>query len=104
MYHSISAGIEAAGARTTGHARIRRYSQRVGVRSDDPNTRPRCPLSARRDPEPDQVNDLTEYVVALSHRPADAAAVARAAPVFQANCAVCHGPEAWATRRSARRT
>ncbi|HQP21619.1 MAG TPA: c-type cytochrome, partial [Phenylobacterium sp.] len=34
-----------------------------------------------------------EYVVALSHRPANAAAVGRAAPVYQANCAICHGPE-----------
>lgn len=39
-----------------------------------------------------QINDLTEYVVALSHRRADKAAVYRAAPLYQANCAVCHGP------------
>jgi cytochrome c oxidase cbb3-type subunit 3 len=31
-------------------------------------------------------------VVALSRRRADRAAVARAAPAFQQNCAVCHGP------------
>ena len=54
---------------------------------------------------PAQIDDLTEYVVALSHRPADRAAVGRAAPVFQANCAVCHGPDGpRATRASARRT
>jgi cytochrome c oxidase cbb3-type subunit 3 len=41
--------------------------------------------------KPEQIGDLTEFVVALSHRPADIAAVRRAAPVFIANCAVCHG-------------
>lgn len=41
----------------------------------------------------DQINDLTEYVVALSHRPADKAAVQRAAPLFRDQCAACHGPE-----------
>ncbi|MDR3511512.1 MAG: cytochrome-c oxidase, cbb3-type subunit III [Caulobacteraceae bacterium] len=66
-----------------------------GVRADDPNTRFSQMPSFGRDKilQPDQVSDLTEYVVALSHRKADAAAVARAAPVFQANCAVCHGPQ-----------
>ena len=39
-----------------------------------------------------QINDLTEYVVALSHRPASKAAVERAAPVFRDQCAACHGP------------
>ncbi len=41
----------------------------------------------------DQIDDLTEYVVSLSHRPANAAAVARAAPLFAEQCAACHGPE-----------
>lgn len=41
----------------------------------------------------DQISDLTEYVVALSHRPADKAAVQRAAPLFRDQCAACHGPE-----------
>ena len=67
----------------------------VGVRSEHPQTRfSQMPAFGRDQLLPaDQVNDLTEYVVALSHRPANAAAVARAAPVFQANCAICHGPE-----------
>jgi cytochrome c oxidase cbb3-type subunit 3 len=66
-----------------------------GVRADDPNTRMSQMPSFGRDGilQPAQVTDLTEYVVSLSHRQADAAAVARAAPVFAANCAVCHGPE-----------
>ena len=42
--------------------------------------------------QPKQIDDLTEYVVSLSRRPADAAAVARAAPFFEAQCAACHGP------------
>lgn len=65
-----------------------------GVRADDPNTRFSQMPAFGRDQilKPDQIADLTEYVVALSHRPADAAASARAAPVFHANCAVCHGP------------
>ena len=43
--------------------------------------------------KPGQINDLTEYVVSLSRRPADAAAVARAAPLFEAQCSACHGPQ-----------
>lgn len=43
--------------------------------------------------QPKQIDDLTEYVVNLSHRPADAAAVARAAPLFEAQCSACHGPQ-----------
>lgn len=35
--------------------------------------------------------DLTEYVVALSHEPADDAAVLRAMPMFGSRCAGCHG-------------
>jgi cytochrome c oxidase cbb3-type subunit 3 len=39
-----------------------------------------------------QINDLTEYVVALSRRKADRGAVARAAQTFADQCAACHGP------------
>src|SRR5690606_33723526 len=39
-----------------------------------------------------QIGDLTEYVVWLSRRPANAAAVRRAAPLFTEQCAACHGP------------
>ena len=71
------------------------HTIRVGVRSGDPNARNSIMPAFGRDAilKPEQVDDLTEYVVALSHRKADAAAIARAAPVFQANCGVCHGPE-----------
>jgi cytochrome c oxidase cbb3-type subunit 3 len=71
------------------------HTIRVGVRSGDPDARNSIMPAFGRDAvlKPEQVDDLTEYVVALSHRKADAAAIARAAPVFQANCGVCHGPE-----------
>jgi cytochrome c oxidase cbb3-type subunit 3 len=39
------------------------------------------------------ISDLTSYVLSLSGGAADAAAVARAAPVFQQQCASCHGTE-----------
>jgi len=41
--------------------------------------------------KPEQIDDLTEYVVHLSNRPADAGAVARAQPLFEAQCSACHG-------------
>ena len=70
------------------------HTIRVGVRSEDPDARFSMMPSFGKDAilPPAQIDDLTEYVVALSHRPANAAAVARAAPLFQANCGVCHGP------------
>lgn len=43
--------------------------------------------------KPEQIDDLTEYVVKLSNRPADAAAVARAQPLYEAQCSACHGAE-----------
>jgi cytochrome c oxidase cbb3-type subunit 3 len=66
----------------------------VGIRSGQPDARMSQMPAFGRDGilKPDQVDDLTEYVVALSHRPADRAAATRAAPLFQQNCAVCHGP------------
>jgi cytochrome c oxidase cbb3-type subunit 3 len=67
----------------------------VGVRSTSPNTRQSQMPSFGRDAivKPEQVDDLTEYVVALSLRPADAAAVKRAKSLFADNCAACHGPD-----------
>ncbi|MEW6019799.1 MAG: c-type cytochrome, partial [Pseudomonadota bacterium] len=38
-----------------------------------------------------EIRDLTEFVVALSGREADLEAVKRAAPIFVAQCASCHG-------------
>ena len=41
--------------------------------------------------KPEQIDDLTEYVVRLSGRPADAGAVSRAGPLYATQCAACHG-------------
>ena len=66
-----------------------------GIRSPDPEARSSKMPSFGVDGllKPGDINDLTEYVVNLSGRPANAAAVARATPLFANNCAVCHGPE-----------
>lgn len=67
----------------------------VGVRSTATDTRQSQMPAFGRDSilKPAQVDDLTEYVVQLSKRPADAKAVMRAAKLFQENCTVCHGAE-----------
>ena len=67
----------------------------VGVRSTSSNTRQSEMPAFGRDAilKPAQIDDLTEFVVHLSKRPADAKAVARATKLFQENCAVCHGTE-----------
>lgn len=68
----------------------------VGVRSGHPDARGkdvRMPAFGRDGMlKPEEIADLTEYVVALSHRPASAAAVARARQTFADQCAACHGP------------
>jgi cytochrome c oxidase cbb3-type subunit 3 len=66
----------------------------VGVRSGDPDARMSQMPAFGRDEmlQPAQVDDLTEYVVALSNRKANPAAVQRAGPLFADNCAACHGP------------
>lgn len=40
---------------------------------------------------PSEIEDLTEYVIALTGAPSDPNAVVRAAPLWQSRCAVCHG-------------
>ncbi len=40
---------------------------------------------------PMQIEDLTQYVLALSGRETDEAAVLRAIPLFSEQCASCHG-------------
>lgn len=66
---------------------------RYGIRSSHPETHTSEMPAFGRDQflTKSQVSDLVEYVVALSRREADAAAVARAAPLFEQNCASCHG-------------
>ena len=66
----------------------------VGVRSGHPKTRGETVMPAfGRDQlvTPAQVSDLTEYVVALSGRTADRAAVARVRQTFTDQCSSCHG-------------
>ena len=65
----------------------------VGIRSAHPDTRQSQMPAFGRDAiiKPAQVDDLTEYVVHLSGRPADARAVRRATQLFADNCAACHG-------------
>lgn len=67
----------------------------VGVRSGQPDARvSQMPAFGRdRMLTAGQVNDLTEYVVALSRRPANRAAVRRAAPIFAQQCVACHGAD-----------
>lgn len=67
----------------------------VGVRSTDPNTRQSQMPAFGRDGilKPEQVDDLTEYVVHLSGRTANAAALKRASKLFTDNCAQCHGAQ-----------
>jgi cytochrome c oxidase cbb3-type subunit 3 len=64
-----------------------------GVRSGDPAAHVSQMPSFGRDQmlNEAQVSDLTEYVVALSGRPANAAAVTRAGPLFRDQCSACHG-------------
>jgi cytochrome c oxidase cbb3-type subunit 3 len=73
---------------------IRRTIQ-VGVRSTHPDTRQSIMPAFGRDGllEKKQIDDLTQYVLALSGQKADAAAVARAETVFKEQCAACHGDD-----------
>ena len=66
----------------------------VGVRSGQDDARMSQMPAFGRDQmlKANEIEDLTEYVVALSHRPANQAAVTRAAPIFAQQCAACHGP------------
>lgn len=70
------------------------HTIRVGVRSAHPETRTSQMPAFGRDGMLDaaQVSDLSNYVVALSGREADAAAVGRAGQLFADNCAACHAP------------
>ena len=70
------------------------HTLRVGVRSAHSETRfSQMPAFGREGMlSAAQVSDLTEYVVRLSGRTADAAAVGRAGQLYADNCAACHAP------------
>jgi cytochrome c oxidase cbb3-type subunit 3 len=70
------------------------HTLRVGVRVAHPETRTSQMPAFGRDGmlSAAQVSDMTEYVVRLSGRPADAAAVGRAQQLYADNCAACHTP------------
>jgi len=71
------------------------HTLQVGVRADHAQTRMSQMPAFGRDEllTPAVISDMTEYVVKLSGRPADTAAVARAAPVYVTQCVACHGAD-----------
>ena len=70
------------------------HTIRVGVRAGHEETRLSMMPAFGRDRmlDPGQISDLTEYVVSLSGRDADAAAAGRASQLYADNCAACHAP------------
>ena len=70
------------------------HTIQFGIRADHPDTRTSQMPAFGRDQmlKPEEISDLVEYVVAISGRPANVAAVRRAAPIYQAQCVACHGP------------
>ncbi|MEQ1867607.1 MAG: cytochrome-c oxidase, cbb3-type subunit III [Micropepsaceae bacterium] len=70
-----------------------KHTIQVGIRSPHPDTRLSQMPAYGRDGmlNAKEIDDLTEYVASISGGKADAAAVARAAPQFKEQCAVCHG-------------
>jgi cytochrome c oxidase cbb3-type subunit III len=66
-----------------------------GIRSDQKETRssqmPRYGIDKLLDDK--QISDAAEYVLSLSGRASDQAAVARGKTIFAEQCAACHGPD-----------
>jgi cytochrome c oxidase cbb3-type subunit III len=74
---------------------------RHGIRhTEDPQTRMNAMPAFGRDGllTGNQIDDLVQYVLNVSGRDADAAAVSRAAPIFAQQCVVCHGADAKGNR------
>ena len=73
---------------------------RFGIRSTHPETRTSEMPAFGRDEflTSAQIDDLVQFVTSVSGRKADAAAVERARPVFEQNCASCHGVDAHGDR------
>ena len=72
-----------------------KHTIQVGVRSTHPDTRQSQMPAFGRDAllQPKQIDDLVEYVVSLSRRPANQQAVERVRQIFKEQCAVCHGED-----------
>lgn len=57
-----------------------------------PPSAPPMPGFARQERlGPSEVEDLVQYVLALSRRETDQSAVVRAIPLYERHCAACHG-------------
>jgi len=69
------------------------FTLKHGIRSGDPEARTSMMPAFGRDQmlKPAQIQDMTEYVVALSGRPADRPAVERSRQLYADQCASCHG-------------
>ncbi|OQW59975.1 MAG: cytochrome C oxidase Cbb3 [Proteobacteria bacterium HN_bin10] len=74
------------------------HTLRVGIRADHPDTRMSAMPAFGRDAllTPQQIGDVTEYVISISAAQArlraNPAAAARGAAIYEAQCVVCHGP------------
>lgn len=66
-----------------------------GIRSAHPDTRFNLMQAFGEDGllNEDQIDDLVQYVLHISGRPADEAAAERAGPLFAQQCASCHGAD-----------
>jgi len=69
------------------------FTLKHGIRSGDPEARMSMMPAFGRDKllTTAQVQDVTEYVVALSGRPADRPAVERSRVLYAEQCSACHG-------------
>lgn len=78
------------------------YTLRHGIRhNEDPDTRRSSMPAFGRDGllAPREIDDLVHYVVDLSGREADPAAVTRAAPIYATQCVSCHGADGKGNRQ-----
>lgn len=78
------------------------YTLRHGIRhAEDPDTRRNTMPAFGRDGllTPREIDDLVQYVLNLSGREANKAAVNRAAPVFATQCVTCHGADGKGNRQ-----
>lgn len=78
------------------------YTLRHGIRhNEDPDTRRNSMPAFGRDGllTPKEIDDLVHYVVDLSGREADQAAVSRAAPIYATQCVSCHGADGKGNRQ-----